>query len=559
MAVTKDYFLTGTIDGDQNYPEMVRLKNGNLVLVWQDWPLDPDGYGVYASVLTPGLGTIRADIRVAQETRGSQRYGQISALRDGGFVVGWDSNGPARTSGIQDGWWDGYLRIFNADGSARTAEIQISPQQNKDNIFRDVATLSDGSILAVVANRELGSTYDLIAHRYSASGQRIGSPVMLVSDTTQGGIAVGSSFLVPRVEIATAANGYVMVWTGKVDGQSSIYGRAIHFQAFGNNGAPVGAERIVFFDKTESFLDQYNPRITALSDGRYAVSWSRQTDGDDSDQIDTALRVLDSRGNALTGVIRVNTGNNAGEQNVADVIDLGGGKLLVTFYAYNAGESSSTRDYFDLMGRVFTTGGQAVTGAMKLGQYAYEDMQGGNTVVRADGAIVLVREAMVFDDIDSDIVGTVITQLLPIQNGTGGANWMTGTALRDRLNGLAGNDTLAGGNGNDWLGGGDGNDSLSGGQGFDSLIGGRGNDLLKGGTGADLFVFRADFDRDVVLDFQNNVDTIQLRDFGISSFAQARAHATQQGADVVFNLGDGDVLTIRGATIGQLADDMIFG
>jgi Ca2+-binding RTX toxin-like protein len=131
--------------------------------------------------------------------------------------------------------------------------------------------------------------------------------------------------------------------------------------------------------------------------------------------------------------------------------------------------------------------------------------------------------------------------------------------LRDRLNGLAGNDTLAGGNGNDWLGGGDGNDSLSGGQGFDSLIGGRGNDLLKGGTGADLFVFRADFDRDVVLDFQNDVDTIQLRDFGISSFAQARTHATQQGADVVFNLGDGDVLTIRGATIGQLADDMIFG
>ena len=120
----------------------------------------------------PGLGAIRTDIRVAQETRGSQRDGQISALKDGGFVVGWDSNGPARTSGIQDAWLDGYLRIFNADGSARTAEIQISPQQNKDNIFRDVATLSDGSILAVVANRELGSTYDLIAHRYSASGQR---------------------------------------------------------------------------------------------------------------------------------------------------------------------------------------------------------------------------------------------------------------------------------------------------------------------------------------------------------------------------------------------------
>ncbi|WP_371862692.1 hypothetical protein [Paracoccus denitrificans] len=44
----------------------------------------------------------------------------------------------------------------------------------------------------------------------------------------------------------------------------------------------------------------------------------------------------------------------------------------------------------------------------------------------------------------------------------------------------------------------------------------------------------------------------------ITSFAQARTHATQSGADVVFDFGGGDILTIRNITINALADDMIF-
>lgn len=62
----------------------------------------------------------------------------------------------------------------------------------------------------------------------------------------------------------------------------------------------------------------------------------------------------------------------------------------------------------------------------------------------------------------------------------------------------------------------------------------------------------------MVTDFQNNIDTIRLLDFGVANFAQARAHATQSGAHVVFDFGEGDALTIRNTTIAALADDMIF-
>lgn len=573
MAI--DYFLTRTTDDDQSNPEVARLKNGNLVLVWQDWPLDPSGFGVYGSILDQDLRILRPDIRIPQQTSDSQVGGQVTALKDGGFAVAWTSTGPSKRSGIDDDWADSYLRIFNADGSARTAEIQLTPQQSNDNMLMDVATLGDGSILSVVAHRQSGANYDLIGYRYTAAGQRIGGPVTLVDDTDQGGEGY-YGFNKPNPEIAVGANGYALAWNGKIDGDSGLVGRSIHFQTFKNNGTSAGPERIVFVDRSDSFLYQTDPHVTALSGGRYAVTWNRTTDGDDSYEIDTALRVLDASGRALTGVIRVNGGNTAGEQSVGDVIDIGGGKLLVTYFAINRAESTSSHDYFDLMGRIFTTKGQAVTGAVRMGQYTLEDMGDGNAVLADDGSVIVVREAEVLDDIDADIVGTVFTWPLPAQNGDAGANRLVGTKLQDRMNGRSGadtilgddgNDRLNGGNGGDRLSGGNGSDRLNGGAGSDRLSGGSGRDLLSGGTGNDVltgnggpdsFVFREGFDRDVITDFRDNADTIRLLDFGINSFAQARSYAIQSGDDVIFRFGDGDVLTIHDTTINALANDIAF-
>lgn len=63
--------------------------------------------------------------------------------------------------------------------------------------------------------------------------------------------------------------------------------------------------------------------------------------------------------------------------------------------------------------------------------------------------------------------------------------------------------------------------------------------------GNDIFIFRNGLDQDDILDFQDNIDTIRLLDFGVSNFVQARAYATQSGSNVVFDFGDGDVLTVR--------------
>jgi len=106
------------------------------------------------------------------------------------------------------------------------------------------------------------------------------------------------------------------------------------------------------------------------------------------------------------------------------------------------------------------------------------------------------------------------------------------------------------------LEGGDGVDRLRGHTGNDTLIGGTGDDNLIGGTGADEFVFNDGDGADVVVDFQNNTDLIRLLDYGFADVAAALATATEVGSDVVFALGDGDVLTVEDITINQIANDL---
>ncbi len=125
----------------------------------------------------------------------------------------------------------------------------------------------------------------------------------------------------------------------------------------------------------------------------------------------------------------------------------------------------------------------------------------------------------------------------------------TGNGLANRLTGGAGNDQLFG------L---DGQDSLIGGAGDDRLDGGTGRDFLTGGAGVDQFLFAKTYGADRVLDFEDNVDALELSGFaGVSTAAQALSHALQLGANVVFNFGEGDVLTVLNTTKAALMDDLL--
>jgi len=139
--------------------------------------------------------------------------------------------------------------------------------------------------------------------------------------------------------------------------------------------------------------------------------------------------------------------------------------------------------------------------------------------------------------------------------GGRGADHLFGVAGRDTLRGNAGADTLKGGKGRDALFGGAQNDRLDGGAQRDRLNGQAGDDILFGDDGPDRFIFRKGGGADIVADFTDDVDAIRL--FRLGTLDAIQDLAEQSGDDVVFDFGDGDVLTVLNTSLDALGDDLI--
>ncbi len=118
--------------------------------------------------------------------------------------------------------------------------------------------------------------------------------------------------------------------------------------------------------------------------------------------------------------------------------------------------------------------------------------------------------------------------------------------------------------GDDRLFGGDFDDTLSGGDGNDVLGGKDGNNVLTGGTGRDAFVYTLSGQHhDVVTDFRQGEDAIDLRATGISDFATAQQFMSSdaQGNAVITTISNGvsSTMTLTGISAAQLtASDFAF-
>ncbi|NEQ41149.1 MAG: DUF4347 domain-containing protein [Okeania sp. SIO3I5] len=148
-------------------------------------------------------------------------------------------------------------------------------------------------------------------------------------------------------------------------------------------------------------------------------------------------------------------------------------------------------------------------------------LEGDDTIDGGSGADVIFGNQG-FDSIDGNFNSDTIyggkdnDRIL----GNGGNDLLLGERDNDNLQGEDGNDSLFGGKGGDRLDGGTGSDRLSGDLGDDILVGSKGNNTLIGGPGEDVFSLAPDTGNNTILDFEDGIDRIGLReDLGFSEIA----------------------------------------
>ena len=174
-------------------------------------------------------------------------------------------------------------------------------------------------------------------------------------------------------------------------------------------------------------------------------------------------------------------------------------------------------------------------------------------------------------------------RLYDIENliGSDHADALIADDIINQLEGGDGDDSLSGRGGNDLLFGDGGDDVLQGDAGDDILNGGVGRDTLWGGTGADIFEYleladsgTAGADRDVIRDFEQGVDLIDLSAIGATSYS-ASGFTNTAGEVISFTYSggtktsvqydhDGDgiadaAINIINAGLNMTADDFILG
>jgi Ca2+-binding RTX toxin-like protein len=140
--------------------------------------------------------------------------------------------------------------------------------------------------------------------------------------------------------------------------------------------------------------------------------------------------------------------------------------------------------------------------------------------------------------------------------GNGLDNAIYGNSGQNTLNGGDGNDTILGRAGDDVLNGGNGNDRLEGDAGADMLNGGDGNDVLIGGADADIFAFATNWGADIIQDFQDGVDVIDMRAVdGLNGFSELTI--TQTGTSTIVTFEGNTISLVNIVAASLTAQDFI--
>lgn len=124
-----------------------------------------------------------------------------------------------------------------------------------------------------------------------------------------------------------------------------------------------------------------------------------------------------------------------------------------------------------------------------------------------------------------------------ISGSSAGNDCLHGNEGNDTINGGIDNDEVWGDEGNDFIVGNIGNDTLHGGTGNDFIRGDEGNDQLYGGAGNDIFYFGKNSGTDMIHDFEQGADHINVKGLGLTTWAKVQAATTYDAAGAHIDVG----------------------
>ncbi|MCR9151685.1 MAG: Ig-like domain-containing protein [Rhodobacteraceae bacterium] len=331
-------------------PKAIGLSDGGFVVIWRGDNYDGSGASIIGQRYAADGSEVGEEFVVNADTVLAQYHPSIDLRADGALVVVWEANGNRIEQAI--------ITDFEADTRA-VSDILLDEQvsENQNSYRPEVAMLSDGGHIVVWEGYNYAidpSGMGVFAQRYDADGEKLGDQFLVNTTTT-------SDQRYPSVAGLTGGThdgGFVVVWQG-INQASTSSGWDIVAQRFAADGSRIGGEIVI--SATGNSQQDYEPTVTALADGNWAVTWYDGTSGQN-----IRLRIYDEDGNALTGELTVNetAGSAYNEGYIAETIaTLDDGGFVVTWRRYDGNDINERSDAY---ARVYNADGTARTGEFQV-------------------------------------------------------------------------------------------------------------------------------------------------------------------------------------------------
>jgi Ca2+-binding RTX toxin-like protein len=387
--------------------------------------------------------------------------------------------------------------IANADGSPLTPFLDLGTSASNSS-FASIDTHSDGSFSRVVVLPGSTAGIDMELTRFAADGSQIGSPLLLLPDTTNTKGGQHDTLADGTIVVATTEHYTAIVdnLTRETTGVSVtlVNGSAqtnidIHIPSYYYAG-PGPGYRVL------SRADGGFPRAVALDTGGFAVVYGITTETlvSGSFVIETTKWVqyfTDAGTPVGSPHFLFSKGSASGTQaGVAfETVALPDGKIGVSW------SQASFKSAVNIFG--LDSGGNFQNETINLdtlgsagGAHGRFDIYAGD-----DGSMYVYANTpdgiVNFRIVQTDAGELALTGTTAGETQTGGAadDWFDAEGGNDTINAGGGNDRAYGGAGNDIVNGQAGNDDINGGSGNDWLASGAGSDSADGGAGVDMVSF----------------------------------------------------------------------
>ncbi len=213
----------------------------------------------------------------------------------------------------------------------------------------------------------------------------------------------GSEFLVTAINTgdkvtpsvtALKTGQFVVVWQEETSNLGDPSGTAIHAQLLNADGTKDGAS---FRVNSITILDQLDPKVTALDNGGFVVTWQSLRNPGLNNDADIHARIFDANGNAPTSDFVVNA-SVADTQGRPAITTLSDGRFVIAWTDHAGGDNNVRFQMFNANGS--KVGGVLDAETVPLGDYGgyatIAPLSNGRFIVTWENAITNVLTGRVF-------------------------------------------------------------------------------------------------------------------------------------------------------------------